>query len=150
MDLVGAIFEPIKSVLCGVTIDNVHSEGVLNLLVELGTHPCQHIQYVEFVVVDCTSSCNTIIGHLSLNVIQDVTSKYHLLVKFSTVKGIRVLKGNQQESRDIYEAANRSSNTHRMNIIKASKSPLELLPPRTITTENLGVGCFLDNEEPST
>ncbi|KAL5564639.1 hypothetical protein UlMin_027803 [Ulmus minor] len=50
MDLVGAKFDPIKSALYGFTGDSIHSEGVLNLPVELGTHPCQHIQSVKFVV----------------------------------------------------------------------------------------------------
>ena len=53
MNLVGAKFEPVKSALYGFTGDNVHYEGVLNLPIEFGTHPCQHIQSVELVVVDC-------------------------------------------------------------------------------------------------
>ncbi|KAL5548582.1 hypothetical protein UlMin_003813 [Ulmus minor] len=40
MNLVGAKFEPIKSALYGFTGDSVSSEGVLNLPIELGTHPC--------------------------------------------------------------------------------------------------------------
>ncbi|KAL5551378.1 hypothetical protein UlMin_001554 [Ulmus minor] len=40
MNLVGAKFEPIKSALYGFTGDSVSSEGVLNLPMELGTHPC--------------------------------------------------------------------------------------------------------------
>ncbi|KAL5565579.1 hypothetical protein UlMin_028743 [Ulmus minor] len=118
MNLVGAKFEPIKSALYGFTGDSVSSEGVLNLPMELGTHPCQHIQSVNFVVVDCPSSYNAIIGRPTLNAIRAVTSTYHLLVKFPTVGGIGVLKGDQQESRDIYEAANRPSNVHRVNIIE--------------------------------
>ncbi|KAL5577383.1 hypothetical protein UlMin_019082 [Ulmus minor] len=118
MNLVGAKFEPIKSALYGFTGYSVSSEGVLNLPMELGTHPCQHIQSVNFVVVDCPSSYNAIIGRPTLNAIRAVTSTYHLLVKFPTVGGIGVLKGDQQESRDIYEAANRPSNVHRVNIIE--------------------------------
>ncbi|KAL5556432.1 hypothetical protein UlMin_038668 [Ulmus minor] len=120
MNLVRAKFEPIKSALYGFTRDRVSSEGVLNLPIELGTHPCQHIQSVNFVVVDCPSSLyNAIIGRPTLNAIRAVTSTYHLLVKFPTVGGIGVLKGDQQESRDIYEAANRPSNVHRINTIEA-------------------------------
>ncbi|KAL5550025.1 hypothetical protein UlMin_000201 [Ulmus minor] len=136
MDLVGAKFNPIKSALYGFTGDSIHSEGVLNLPVELGTHPCQHIQSVEFVVVDCPSSYNAIIGRPTLNAIRAITSTYHLLVKFPTVGGIGILKGDQQASRDIYEAANRSSNAHRMNIIKTCKGPLEHPPPRTIAIDS--------------
>ncbi|KAL5552735.1 hypothetical protein UlMin_040136 [Ulmus minor] len=128
MDLVGEKFEPIKSALYGFTGDSIHSEGVLNLPVELGTHPCQHIQSVEFVVVECPSLYNAIIGRPTLNTIRAVTSTYHLLVKFPTVGGIGILKGNQQASRDIYEAANRSSNTHRMSVIRAFKKPVGALP----------------------
>ncbi|KAL5573407.1 hypothetical protein UlMin_023004 [Ulmus minor] len=137
MDLVGAKFEPIKSSLYGFTGDNIHSKGVLNLPIELGTHPCQHIQSVEFTVVDCPSSYNAIIGHPILNAIRAVTSTYHLLVKFPTIGGIGILKGDQQTSQDIYEAANRSSSTHRMNVIKGLQEPIRASPPRTITI-NLG------------
>ncbi|KAL5564759.1 hypothetical protein UlMin_027923 [Ulmus minor] len=148
MDLVGAKFNPIKSALYGFTGDSIHSEGVLNLPVELGTHPCQHIQSVEFVVVDCPSSYNAIIGRPTLNAIQAVTSTYHLLVKFPTVGGIGILKGDQQASRDIYEAANRSSNAHRMNIIKTCKGPLEHPPPRTIAIDS-GAGHPPPNKKSS-
>ncbi|KAL5564268.1 hypothetical protein UlMin_027432 [Ulmus minor] len=105
MNLVGEKFEPVKLALYGITGDSIHSEGVLSLPVELGTHPCQHIQFVEFVLVDCPSSYNAIIGRPTLNAIRAVTSTYHLLVKFQTVGGIGILKGDQQASRDIYEAA---------------------------------------------
>ncbi|KAL5569081.1 hypothetical protein UlMin_025656 [Ulmus minor] len=148
MDLVGAKFDPIKSALYGFTGDSIHSEGVLNLPVELGTHPCQHIQSVEFVVVDCPSSYNAIIGRPTLNAIRAVTSTYHLLVKFPTVGGIGILKGDQQASRDIYEAANRSSNAHRMNIIKTCKGPLEHPPPRTIAIDS-GAGHPSPNKKSS-
>ncbi|KAL5571130.1 hypothetical protein UlMin_020727 [Ulmus minor] len=90
----GSSFDPIKSALYGFTGDTIHSEGVLNFPVELGTHPCQHIQSVEFVVVDCPSSYNAIIGRPTLNAIRAVTSTYHLLVKFPTVGGIGILKGD--------------------------------------------------------
>ncbi|KAL5575739.1 hypothetical protein UlMin_017438 [Ulmus minor] len=156
MNLVGAKFEPIKSALYGFTGDSVSSEGVLNLPMELGTHPCQHIQSVNFVVVDCPSSYNAIIGRPTLNAIRAVTSTYHLLVKFPTVGGIGVLKGDQQESRDIYEAANRPSNVHRVNIIEAPGGGVATRPPATIMIGNIEVKLNqvrkfdeLDPREPS-
>ncbi|KAL5548398.1 hypothetical protein UlMin_003629 [Ulmus minor] len=63
---------------------------------------------VDFVLVDCPSPYNAIIGRPTLNKIRAVTSTYHLLVKFPTVGGIGILRGDQTESREIYEAANRS------------------------------------------
>ncbi|KAL5555336.1 hypothetical protein UlMin_037572 [Ulmus minor] len=125
MNLVGVKFKPIKSALYGFTGDIASSEGVLNLPIELGTHPCQHIQFVNFVVVDCPSSYNAIIGRPTLNAIRAVTSTYHLLVKFPTVGGIGVLKGDQQESHDIYEAANRPSNVHRFDELDPREPVME-------------------------
>ncbi|KAL5539242.1 hypothetical protein UlMin_045287 [Ulmus minor] len=156
MNLVGAKFEPIKSALYVFTGDSVSSEGVLNLPIEFGTNPCQHIQSVNFVVVDCPSSYNAIIGRPTLNAIRAVTSTYHLLVKFPTVGGIGVLKGDQQESRDIYEAANRPSNVHRVNIIEAPGGGVTTHPPATIMIGNIEVKLNqvrkfdeLDPREPS-
>ncbi|KAL5575204.1 hypothetical protein UlMin_016903 [Ulmus minor] len=109
MNLVGVKIEPTASSLFGFTGDNISSEGILNLPVELGSSPCQHIQAVDFVLVDCPSPYNAIIGRPILNKIRAVTSTYHLLVKFPTVGGIGILRGDQTESREIYEAANRST-----------------------------------------
>ncbi|KAL5564790.1 hypothetical protein UlMin_027954 [Ulmus minor] len=108
MNLVGVKIESTASSLSGFTGDSISSEGILNLPVELGSSPCQHIQAVDFVLVDCPSPYNAIIGRPTLNKIRAVTSTYHLLVKFPTVGGIGILRGDQTESREIYEAANRS------------------------------------------
>ena len=69
MNLVGAKVEPINLARYGFIGDSVHSDGVLNLPVELGMLPCQHIQYAVFVIIDCPSSYNAIIGRLTLNTI---------------------------------------------------------------------------------
>ncbi|KAL5562596.1 hypothetical protein UlMin_032343 [Ulmus minor] len=97
MNLVGVKIEPTTSSLSGFTGDSISSEGILNLPVELGSSPCQHIQAVDFVLVDCPSPYNVIIGRPTLNKIRAVTSTYHLLVKFPTVGGIGIL-----EHRDVF------------------------------------------------
>ncbi|KAL5551147.1 hypothetical protein UlMin_001323 [Ulmus minor] len=43
MNLVGVKIEPTASSLSGFTGDSISSEGILNLPVELGSSPCQHI-----------------------------------------------------------------------------------------------------------
>ena len=98
MNLVGIKFEPIASSLSGFTGDIISCEGILNLLVELRSSPCQHIQAVDFVIVDYPSPYNTIIGRPTLNKIRAVTSTYHLLVKFPMVGGIGILRWDQMES----------------------------------------------------
>ncbi|KAL5567906.1 hypothetical protein UlMin_024481 [Ulmus minor] len=94
MNLAGVKIEPKASSLSGFTGDSISSEGILNLPVELGSSPCQHIQAMDFVLVDCPSLYNAIIGRPTLNKIRAVTSTYHLLVKFPTVGGIGILRGD--------------------------------------------------------
>ncbi|KAL5581043.1 hypothetical protein UlMin_013485 [Ulmus minor] len=133
MNLVGVKVEPTSSSLSGFTGDNISSEGILNLPVELGSSPCQHIQAVDFVLVDCPSPYNAIIGRPTLNKIRVVTSTYHLLVKFLTVGGIGILRGDQTESRKIYEAANRSA---QVQGIKSSAKSRDETPTTNIPNEN--------------
>ncbi|KAL5542749.1 hypothetical protein UlMin_010459 [Ulmus minor] len=70
MNLVGVKVEPTASSLSGFTRDSISSEGILNLPVELRSSPCQHIQAVDFVLVDCPSPYNAIIGRPNLNKIR--------------------------------------------------------------------------------
>ncbi|KAL5564821.1 hypothetical protein UlMin_027985 [Ulmus minor] len=133
MNLVGAKVEPIASSLSGFIGDSISSKGILNLPVELGSSPCQHIQDVDFVLVDCPSSYNAIIGRPTLNRILAVTSTYHLLVKFPTVRGIGILRGDQIESREIYEAANRLA---QVQGLKSSAKPRDETPITNIPNKN--------------
>ncbi|KAL5570533.1 hypothetical protein UlMin_027108 [Ulmus minor] len=133
MNLVGVKIKPTASSLSGFTGDSISSEGILNLPVELGSSPCQYIQAVDFVLVDCPSPYNAIIGRPTLNKIRAVTSTYHLLVKFPTVGGIGILRGDQTESREIYKAANRSV---QVQGIKSSAKSRDETPTTNIPNEN--------------
>ncbi|KAL5561406.1 hypothetical protein UlMin_031153 [Ulmus minor] len=106
MNLVGVKIEPTASSLSGFTGDSISSEGILNLPVELGSSPCQHIQAIDFVLVDCPSPYNAIIG---------------------------ILRGDQTESREIYEAANRSV---QVQGIKSSSKSRDETPTTNIPNEN--------------
>ncbi|KAL5558877.1 hypothetical protein UlMin_035088 [Ulmus minor] len=136
MNLIGAKIKPTTSSLYGFTRDIVSSKGILNLPGELKTSPCQHIQAVNFVFVDCPSPYNVIIGRPTLNKIRAMTSTYHLLVKFPTVGGIGVMRGDQTESREIYEPVNRSSQVQ--GITNSTKSHDET-PTTNIPNEDKSV-----------
>lgn len=60
----------------------VFSRGTITLPVTIGMYPQQFTKEVNFLVVDCSSTYNAIIGQLTLNTWRAVTSTYHLLVKF--------------------------------------------------------------------
>ena len=62
--------------------------GTITLPVVVGSYPQQITKEVNFLMVDCSSSYNAIIGKLSLNSWKAVTSTYHLFVKFPTEYGV--------------------------------------------------------------
>ena len=67
MNLIRAKIKPIASFLSWFTGDNVSSEGILNLPVEVGTSPCQHIQSVDFALLIVTLYIMTslVVWHLT-------------------------------------------------------------------------------------
>lgn len=57
---------------------------------------------VDFLVVDCHSTYNAIIGRTALSQFKAVTSIYHLRLKFPTEQGIGEVKGDQLTARECY------------------------------------------------
>ena len=68
--------------------------GIITLLVVLGSYPQQITKKVNFLVMDCSSSYNAIIGRPTLNSWKAVTSIYHLSVKFPTEYKIGQVQGD--------------------------------------------------------
>ena len=82
----------------------VQPVGTISLPVVVGILPQQITRNVNFLVVDCSSSYNAIIGRPTLNSWKAVTSTYHLLVKFPTEHGVGQEQGNQLVARECYLA----------------------------------------------
>ena len=74
------------------------------LLVVVGVYPQQITKEVNFLIVDCSSSYNAIIGKPISNSWKVVTSTYHLSVKFPIEYGIRQMQGDQLVARECYLA----------------------------------------------
>ena len=62
----------------------VQPVGTTTLPVVVGAYPQQIAKEVNFLIVDCLSSYNAIIGRPTLNSWKTVISTYHLSVKFPT------------------------------------------------------------------
>ena len=77
--------------------------GTISLPIVVGSYP-QINKEVNFLVVDCSSSYNAIIGRLTLNSWKAATSIYHLSVKFPTEYGIGEVQGDQLAARECYLA----------------------------------------------
>uniref|UniRef100_A0A2N9IA87 Integrase catalytic domain-containing protein n=1 Tax=Fagus sylvatica TaxID=28930 RepID=A0A2N9IA87_FAGSY len=75
---------PIETPLVGFAGTSVYPLGIITLQLIAGTYPKQATKKVDFLVVDCPSAYNVIIGRPTLNRLRAVTSTYHLLVRFPT------------------------------------------------------------------
>ena len=78
--------------------------GTITLPVVVGAYPQQVTRNVNFLVVDCSSFYNAIIGRPTLNNWKAVTSTYHLSVKFPTEYGVGEVQGDQLAARECYLA----------------------------------------------
>ena len=78
--------------------------GAVTLTVTVGDYPQQITKEVTFLVVDCSSIYNTILGQPTLNSWKAVTSTYHLMIKFPTNYGVGELHGNQVAAQECYIA----------------------------------------------
>ena len=91
--------------LVGFTGDKVCPVGIITLPITIGTYPKQVFKTVDFLIVDCPSAYNAIIGRPTLNRLRAVTSTYHLLVKFPTEHGVGEVRGDQIVARECYLAS---------------------------------------------
>ena len=90
--------------LIGFVGIKVPPSGTISLPIVVGSYPRQINKEVNFLVVDCSSSYNAIIGRLTLNSWKAATSTSHLFVKFPTEYGIGEVQGDQLAARECYLA----------------------------------------------
>ena len=73
----------------------MHPLGAVTLLVTVSDYPQQITKDVTFLVVDCSSAYNVILGCPTLNSWKAITLTYHLLIKFPTEYGVGEVRGDQ-------------------------------------------------------
>ena len=98
------LLRPACSPLIGFEGMKVYLVGIVTLPVVVGSYPRQITKSVNFLVVDCSSSYNAIIGKPTLNSWKAVTSTYHLSVKFPMEYWIGQAQGDQLVARECYLA----------------------------------------------
>ena len=82
----------------------VYTMGAITLSVMAGDYPQQITREVTFLVVECSSAYNAILGRRTLNSWKAVTSTYHLMIKFPTDYRVGELRGNQVAAQECYIA----------------------------------------------
>ena len=79
--------------------------GSIQLVLTLGDPPCQATTTVSFLIVDAPLAYNILLGRPSLNAIRAIPSAYHMVIKFPTANGVRMVRGDQRIARECYSAS---------------------------------------------
>ena len=95
---------PTNAPLVGFGGTRVLPFGAITLSVTVGDYSQQILQDVTFLVVECSSAYNDILGRPTLNSWKAVTSTYHLMIQFPTEYRIGELRGDQVAARECYIA----------------------------------------------
>ena len=100
--LTQADLSPITSPLYGFTEDHMISKGTIKLAVTFGEHPRVTTVVTEFLVVDCPSTFNGVIGREMLRTLKASSSIHYLTMKFPITVGVGQVQGKQWDSRECY------------------------------------------------
>ena len=88
--------------LMGFERTRVFPLGAITLAVRAGDYPQQITREVTFLVVNCSSAYNAILGRPILNSWKAVTLTYHLMIKFPMDYGVWELRGNEVAAWECY------------------------------------------------
>ena len=95
---------PTNALFVGFRRTRVYLLGAVTLSVTVGDYPHQITKDISFLVVDCSSAYNAILGWPTLNSWKAITSTYHLMIKFSTEYRVGEVRGDQVVARECYIA----------------------------------------------
>ena len=118
---------PFDSPLVSFSGDMVYPKGIVMLTITVGTYSRQLTRQLDFLVVDCPSSYNVIIGRPTLNKWKVATSIYCLKVKFPMDNGVGEVKGDQVLARECYQAVLAAKQNHTWMIEKKEEDKMEAL-----------------------
>ena len=104
MRIEGERLVPTNTSLVGFGGTRVFPLGAVILLVTVGDYLQQITKDVTFLVVNCLSAYNAMLGCPTLNSWKAVTLTYHLMIKFPTKYGVGEVHGDQVAARECYIA----------------------------------------------
>ena len=99
----------------------------MTLTITMRTNPRQLTRQLDFLVVDCPSYYNVIIGRPILNKWQAATSTYCMKVKFPTNNDVGGVKGDQVLARECYQAILATKENHTWMIKEKEEDKVEAL-----------------------
>ena len=146
--------EPVNTHLRGFSGENVLPLGAIQLVLTLRELPCQATTTARFLIVDAPSAYNMLLGRPSLNAIKAFPSAYHMVIKFPTIHGVGMVRGDQRVARECYTASMEQSAVDNVNVdelnmrdeVLTLPEPSEELEPVSLddNPEHLAyIGCKL-------
>ena len=145
--------KPFTSPLVSFTRDRIVFRGIVTLTVITRTYPAQVTKEIDFLIVDCPSTYNIILGRPALNRLRVVMSTYHLKVKFPTAHGVGEIRGDKVLARECYQAVLAFGENHTWvinelePILKSSKTPQEVENITRDSTKVLKIRTTLPTSE---
>ena len=94
--------EPISTHLRGFSGEKVLPLGSIQLVLTLGDPSSQATTTTRFLIVDASSTYNMLLCRPSLNAIKAIPSACHMMIKFPTVSGVGMVRGDQRVARKFY------------------------------------------------
>ncbi|CAL2230111.1 unnamed protein product [Prunus armeniaca] len=85
--------------------DLVQPVGSISLPIAFGVAPRKTMTYYQFLIVDCPTAYNVILGRTALTRVKAHLSPHILLMKFPTRNGTGVILGDQLSARTCYATA---------------------------------------------
>ena len=132
---------PMNGPLVGFGGTRVLPLGAVTLSVMVGDYPQQITKNVTFLVVDCSSAYNAILGRPALNSWKAVTLTYHLMIKFPTDYEVGELRGSQMATHECYIAMMEMEDQVQALSIEEHRTmtePVEKLKEITLDSSDLG------------
>ena len=108
--------EPVNTHLRGFSGKKVLPLGSIQLVLTLGEPPCQATTTARFLIIDAPSAYNMLLGRPSLNAIKAIPSAYHMIIKFQTVHGVGMVRGDQRVARECYTASMKQKAVDNVNV----------------------------------
>lgn len=100
MGLSSKDLEPCNQTIYGFSGEGMTPSGMIKLPITTGTSAL-----VSFIVVDCPSAYNVVMGRPIMVELRAVVSIYHLTMKFPTAEGIESLRGDQRTAQECYNSS---------------------------------------------
>ena len=110
--------EPVNTHLRGFLGEKVFPLGSIQLVLTLGEPPCQATKTARFLIVNALSAYNMLLSRPSLNAIKAIPSAYHMIIKFPTIHGIGMVRGDQWVARECYKASMKQRAVDNVNVDK--------------------------------